>query len=111
MAKTDLLKEAIADAKAVKETAIANAKIALEEAFGNRLQSMLGTKLSEQLEDEEAGMEDELGMDAEMDMEDDLGMDAEMDMEDEIGHGSTMRCSIGVGVDLTWMVSMTSKEI
>jgi hypothetical protein len=42
MAKTDLLKEAIADAKAVKETAIANAKIALEEAFGNRLQSMLG---------------------------------------------------------------------
>jgi hypothetical protein len=29
----DLLKEAIADAKAVKETAIANAKAALEEAF------------------------------------------------------------------------------
>jgi hypothetical protein len=78
MAKTDLLKEAIADAKAVKETAIANAKIALEEAFGSRLQSMLGTKLSEQLEDEEMDMEDELGMDAEMDMEDDLGMDAEM---------------------------------
>jgi len=75
MAKTDLLKEAIADAKAVKETAIANAKIALEEAFGSRLQSMLGTKLSEQLEDEEMDMEDELGMDAEMDMEDDLGMD------------------------------------
>jgi len=33
MANTDLLKEAIADAKAVKETAIANAKLALEEAF------------------------------------------------------------------------------
>ena len=29
----DLLKEAIADAKAVKEMAIANAKSALEEAF------------------------------------------------------------------------------
>ena len=29
----NLLKEAIADAKAVKETAIANAKLALEEAF------------------------------------------------------------------------------
>ena len=29
----DLLKEAIADAKAVKETAIANAKAYLEEAF------------------------------------------------------------------------------
>ena len=33
MANRDILKEAIADAKAVKETAIANAKIALEEAF------------------------------------------------------------------------------
>ena len=29
----DLLKEAIADAKSVRETAIANAKLALEEAF------------------------------------------------------------------------------
>ena len=29
----DLLKEAIADAKSVKEVAIANAKLALEEAF------------------------------------------------------------------------------
>ena len=29
----DLLKEAIADAKAVKETALAQAKVALEEAF------------------------------------------------------------------------------
>ena len=29
----DFLKEAIADAKAVKESAIANAKVALEEAF------------------------------------------------------------------------------
>ena len=33
MANRDLLKEAIADAKSVKETAIANAKAALEEAF------------------------------------------------------------------------------
>ena len=37
----DLLKEAIADAKAVRETALENAKIALEEAFTPRLQSML----------------------------------------------------------------------
>ena len=29
----DLLKDAIADAKAVRETALANAKMALEEAF------------------------------------------------------------------------------
>ena len=47
MANDDLLKEAIADAKAVKETAIANAKLALEEAFTPHLQSMLAAKLEE----------------------------------------------------------------
>lgn len=43
----DFLKEAIADAKAVKESAIANAKIALEEAFNPQLKSMLSAKLEE----------------------------------------------------------------
>ena len=41
----DLLKEAIADAKAVKETAIANAKAALEEAFAPQLKEMFTAKL------------------------------------------------------------------
>jgi len=49
----DLLKEAIADAKAVKETAIANAKLALEEAFTPHLKSMLSAKLEEMDEIEE----------------------------------------------------------
>ena len=40
----DLLKEAIADAKAVRETALENAKIALEEAFTPRLQSIFQRK-------------------------------------------------------------------
>jgi hypothetical protein len=48
----DLLKEAIADAKAVRETALANAKMALEEAFTPQLKSMLSAKLKEE-EDEE----------------------------------------------------------
>ena len=43
----DLLKEAIADAKSVKETAITNAKLALEEAFTPHLKSMLAAKLNE----------------------------------------------------------------
>jgi hypothetical protein len=47
----DLLKEAIADAKAVKETAIANAKAALEEAFTPQLKTMFAAKLQE-MEDE-----------------------------------------------------------
>jgi len=58
--KNDLLKEAIADAKAVRETALANAKIALEEAFTPRLQSMLSAKLAE-----EEGFEEEPELDAE----------------------------------------------
>jgi len=57
MAKSDLLKEAIADAKAVRETALANAKIALEEAFTPRIQSMLSAKLAEEEEMEEAAEE------------------------------------------------------
>ena len=47
MVNRDLLKEAIADAKAVKETAIANAKAALEEAFDSRMKEMLSRKISE----------------------------------------------------------------
>ena len=53
MANNDLLKEAIADAKAVKETAIANAKLALEEAFTPHLKSMLSAKLEEMDKDDE----------------------------------------------------------
>jgi hypothetical protein len=48
-----LLTEAIADAKAVKETAIANAKLSLEEAFTPHLKSMLSAKLQELDKDEE----------------------------------------------------------
>jgi hypothetical protein len=53
MTNRNLLKEAIADAKAVKETAIANAKAALEEAFTPHLKSMLAAKLEEMDKDED----------------------------------------------------------
>jgi Lon protease-like protein len=45
-----LLKEAIADAKAVRQTALANAKVALEEAFSERYQAMFAEKLKEDAE-------------------------------------------------------------
>ena len=48
---SDLLKEAIADAKAVRETALQNAKMALEEAFTPHLKSMLSAKLAEEEDD------------------------------------------------------------
>jgi hypothetical protein len=71
MTHSDLLKEAIADAKAVKETAIANARLALEEAFTPRIQSMISSKLQE----EEDEMEDEMEMEPEMEPEMETGLD------------------------------------
>lgn len=65
---TDLLKEAIVDAKAVREVAMANAKLALEEAFTPRLQSMIASKLAEEsdeFEDDEFGGSMEEGEDEE----------------------------------------------
>ena len=105
MAKSDLLKEAIADAKAVKETALANAKIALQEAFAPRIKSMLENELMNELEDDDmmddemvSGDEDEMGMD-DMDMDSevadetpdmvgvavDFDNDGDYDLEGEIG--------------------------
>ena len=55
----ELFKEAIADAKAVREAALANAKAALEEALTPKLQSMLAAKLQEIEEIDEAKEEDE----------------------------------------------------
>ena len=53
MANRDLLKEAIADAKSVKEAAIANAKAALEEAFTPYLKEKFSAKLAEMEAEEE----------------------------------------------------------
>ena len=49
----DLFKEAIADAKAVREAALTNAKAALEEALTPKLQSMIAAKLQEMGNDDE----------------------------------------------------------
>lgn len=104
MAK-DLLSEAIADAKAVREVALENAKLALSEAFDSKLKSMFSAKLAEELEEESFddfeddmdldmdGLEDlpsdeeELdalsGMDPGNDMNDDLMDDESMDIEND----------------------------
>jgi hypothetical protein len=55
MLNSELLKEAIADAKAVRATALANAKAALEEAFRPRFEAMFAEKLKEDSEEEEEG--------------------------------------------------------
>ena len=93
MAK-DILKEAIADAKAVREVALANAKAALEEAFTPKLQSMLSARLSEDMDEEMMDEEmDEEKMDEEMDEEmmdevkDDDKKDEAADMEERASQG------------------------
>ena len=83
MAK-DILKEAIADAKAVREVALANAKAALEEAFTPKLQSMLSARLSEELDEESMDEEMDETMYNEEDMEETY-MDEEKDMEETVG--------------------------
>ena len=49
---SDLLKESIADAKAVRETALANAKTFLEENFAASMKEMFADKLKEEMAEE-----------------------------------------------------------
>jgi hypothetical protein len=62
------LKDAIAEAKTIRETALAQAKLALEEHFTPQLQSMLAAKLNEMEEDEDKQDEayENSGMDSAM---------------------------------------------
>ncbi len=98
-----MLKEAIAEAKTIKETAIANAKAALEEAFTPQLTAMFAERLNEEdaekeLEEnysvEEEGLEETFNLDeilAELEMtdeadetvsEDDMGIDEDLMLEE-----------------------------
>jgi len=83
----DLLKEAIADAKAVRKTALANAKLALEEAFTPKLQSMLSAKIREEaehdLEEEDEDLHDGMREDEHDEMREDEHEDVDEMREDE----------------------------
>jgi hypothetical protein len=68
MANRDILKEAIADAKSIKEAAIANAKVALEEAFTPYLKEKLSAKLAE-IDAMGEEMDEAKAMDEKMDMD------------------------------------------
>jgi hypothetical protein len=60
----EMLKEAIAEAKTIKETAIASAKAALEEAFAPQLTALYAERLNEL--DEETGVEENYESDDEV---------------------------------------------
>jgi hypothetical protein len=90
----NLFKEAIADAKAVREAALANAKAALEEALTPKLEYMLAAKLQEMDQDEleeidyiqrsngvsESDMYEEEGLEEDFDLSEIL---AELDAENQ----------------------------
>jgi len=84
----ELLKEAIADAKAVREVALQNAKMALEEAFDSKLKNMLSAKLAEELEEdvelEEVYEEDDDNVKSEGDTYEEDDVTEEFDLDEEI---------------------------
>ena len=80
---SDILKEAIADAKAVRETALQNAKLALEEAFTPQLKSMLSAKLKEDDMDDE----DDIVVAPEAEDDVNIAIDADGDEEETPVYG------------------------
>jgi hypothetical protein len=104
-----LLKQAIADAKAVKETALANAKLALQEAFAPRLENMLQSKLIGEIDGEDDA-------DVDMDLDTDVDMNADAPIEDEMGSeedfqwtDDTLAANVD-GQDYSFQVGMASED-
>lgn len=80
---TKIFSEAIAEAKAIRETAMANAKLALEEAFAPRMQEMMSTKLAAMAGDDENMEEAFTGKNGEMTSnEGDAGSMEEISLEE-----------------------------
>lgn len=74
-----LLQEAIADAKAMRSVALANAEAALKEAFTPKIQSIVSRKLQAEMEDMEG--EDEVDVDVDVDLDgEDFEDDSELDI-------------------------------
>jgi len=83
--KTDLLKEAIADADAIKQIAIENAKASLNQAFDSKIKSMLAARLQEEVEEgDEMEEEEEKANEAKKHSseDDDSKKDSKKDSED-----------------------------
>ena len=87
MTNKELFKQAIAEAKTIREAALVNAKAALEETLTPHLQSMLASKLEEMAKDEDEIKEEieEVETSHEESMEEELNLDeflAELELEE-----------------------------
>ncbi len=88
MANKDLFKQAIADAKSIREAAIANAKLALEESLTPQLKELLAQRLTE-MEEEDAPAtvisEEEVAEEVQEEtLEEAIGAEEEHSEEDEV---------------------------
>ena len=88
MANKDLFKQAIADAKSIREAAIANAKLALEESLTPQLKELLAQRLTE-MEEEDAPAtvisEEEVAEEAQEEtLEEAIGAEGEHSEEGEV---------------------------
>jgi len=114
MTNKELFKQAIAEAKTIREAALVNAKAALEETLTPHLQSMLASKLEEMAKDEdevkeeieevetfhEENMEEELNLDeflAELELEE--GSDEEIDEVTGASGGYDPSMAAGAGLE------------
>jgi len=107
---SDLLKEAIADAKAVRETALQNAKMALEEAFTPHLKSMLSAKLAED-DIEEGDYDDDMGREEDDDEEDAEDMARMYRDDDEDDGGANVDIDIDADDDEEADESVSEEDI
>ena len=97
-----LFKDAIADAKALREVAIANAKAALEESFSPRIQSMFEKRIMEAEElDEEEELDEKVTYEGDKDNLID-SLDETMDSDDSMEEGED--------VDLEELFNSLSEE-
>jgi hypothetical protein len=112
---TKIFSEAIAEAKAIRETAMANAKLALEEAFAPRIQEMMSDKL-EAMSQEEDEMKEDYGQgpsDAAMDAADEISLEellAELEGIEEYGDEHAISTKSALGDDEEMMKENTIAE-
>ncbi len=112
----NLLKNAIADAKAVRETALINAKLALEEAFTPKIQSMLAKKIQSETEgeyeeDEEATVEEAEEFPAEEDEEFPAEEEEEYEEQGDEEDGEEKDVAVDVGDDAAGAEEVPAEEV
>ena len=108
----EMLKEAIAEAKTIKETAIANAKAALEEAFTPQLTAMFANKLNE-MEDEEMMEEESMDEMVNDNLEEEFNLEeilAELEATDE-GYSMEEEDMLNEGDEDLMLEEMSDEEI